>query len=127
MRYRDNLTRSAVTMCTELNDSRIEPTLQISPRLRCAAPYVTGGLSILWTGYFLYTAFRLYGRLQFMREYFGPVYPRELEPTVHAITATLDWRVPLGIAGLPLLVFIVRRAYRVIMSRSCTGLDEHSS
>ena len=86
-------------------------------------PYVAGTLSILWTGYFLYAAFRLYGRWQFMREYFGPVYPRELEPTVHAVMAALDWRVPLCMAGLPLLVFIAWRTYRVIIP----GLDEHAS
>ena len=90
-------------------------------------PFVAGALSILWTGYFLYAALRLYGRWQFMREYFGPVYPRELEPTVHAIMAALDWRVPLGMAGLPFVVFVALRAYRVIMSRSSAGLDDHTS
>lgn len=90
-------------------------------------PYVAGALSILWTGYFLYAAFRLYGRWHLMREHFGPFYPRELEPTVHAVMAALDWRVPLGMASLPLVLFIAWHAYRVFFSRRYRSLNEHTS
>ena len=98
----------------------------MKPGWRRTMPYVAGALSILWTGYFLYAAFRLYGRWQLVREYFGPVYPRELETTVHAAMAALDWRVPLGIAGLPLVAFIVWRTYRFVLSRHYRGLNDHT-
>lgn len=90
-------------------------------------PYVAGALSILWTGYFLYAAFRLYGRWHLMREYFGPFYPREQEPTVHAVMAALDWRVPLGMASLPLVAFMAWRVYRFVLSQHYRGRNKHTS
>ena len=99
----------------------------MKPGWRPTMPFVAGTLSVLWTGYFLYTAFRLYGRWQLMREYFGPFYPRELEPLVHAVMTALDWRLPLGMASLPLVAFITWRAYRFVLSQHYRGRNKHTS
>ena len=117
---------SAESMRNKLDDSPSKPSLAARPRWRRAVPCVAAFLSVGWTGYFLYAAFRLYGRWQFMREYFGPFYPRDLEPTVHAIMERLDWRIPLGMAGLPLVALIVWRVSRFVTTRVCPVTDEAS-
>ena len=88
------------------------------PFWRRGVRYASGVLLFAWTGYFLNTALHRWARWQVMKEYFGPVYPRELESTVHAIKAALDWRIPLIVACLPSLVFFLWLTVRRFRARS---------
>lgn len=114
MRYTGNFIWAIAIMRTKYNEPP-EKLAHTAPRgWRRVVPWAVG---VLWMVLFLYVAFRRYGRWQLMREYFGPFYPRELEPNVHAVIAALDWRVPLIIAGLPLMVLVVLRSCRAISKR----------
>lgn len=108
----------ANTMQTRIDNSPNESIQPESTSWRRTVRYAVGFLSVVWTGYFVNTTIHRWARYQLMKEYFGPVYPRELESTVHAIKAALDWRIPLIVAFLPWLALSLWLAIRHLKTRS---------
>lgn len=106
------------TVQTKIDDLPNESANPEPSLWRRALRYASGILSFVWTGYFLNTALHRWARWQSMKEYFGPVYPRELESTVHAIKAALDWRIPFIVACLPSLVFLLWLTVRQFRARN---------